>query len=184
MRPRRFFGAFVYFAFMVKVLFVCLGNICRSPMAEAIFKSIVVKKGFGSQFHIDSAGTAGYHIGKQPDRRTIEVLEKNSIASNHLAQKMGIEDFENFDHLVVMDEANFEFVHNLYHKELHKPPPPNKVFLIRDHDPKVRGIQEVPDPYYGSKKEFKEVFDILHRSCEGLFDYLVDLHGLEADEEE
>ena len=117
---------------MVNVLFVCLGNICRSPMAEEVFKEVVKDKGYSSKFHVDSAGTAGYHIGKQPDRRTLEVLANNGLKSKHLGQKMGVEDLDNFDHIVVMDEANFEHVHNLFHKEKHRPPSAEKVFLIRD----------------------------------------------------
>jgi protein-tyrosine phosphatase len=162
----------------------CLGNICRSPMAESIFKNVVRQKGFGADFKVDSAGTAGYHIGKQPDRRTLEVLMKNGLASDHIVQKLGVEDFEKFDHIVVMDEENFEFVHQLYHKSLHRPPAPEKVFLIRDHDPEVRGVQEVPDPYSGGKKEFEEVYNILNRSCEVLVDYLAELHDLSPSDEE
>lgn len=169
---------------MVNVLFVCLGNICRSPMAEEVFKKVVKDKGYSSKFHVDSAGTAGYHIGKQPDRRTLEVLADNGLKSKHLGQKMGVEDLDNFDHIVVMDEANFEHVHNLFHKEKHRPPSAEKVFLIRDFDPLVRGVQEVPDPYYESAGAFQEVYDILFRSSGPLVEHLVELHGLEPDPED
>lgn len=153
-------------------------------MAEAIFRDIVEKSDYSSQFKIDSAGTAGYHIGKIPDRRTLEVLATNEIETNHLAQKMDEADLDTFDHLVVMDEANFEHVHHMFHTLKHKPPPPEKVFLIRDYDPEVRGVQEVPDPYYGGKKEFKEVYNVLWRSCEALFNHLVDHHGLKPESED
>ena len=109
---------------------------------------------------------------------------ENGIETNHLAQKMDTKDMSSFDHLVVMDEANFEFVHNLYHTTFHRPPPAEKVFLIRDYDPEVRGVQEVPDPYYGSSKEFKEVYEILYRSCEKLVEHLADFHGLKPDDED
>lgn len=153
-------------------------------MAEAIFRDIVTHSDYSSQFEIDSAGTAGYHIGKIPDRRTLEVLAANEIETNHLAQKLGEEDLDIYDHLVVMDEANFEHVHNMYHTLKHMPPPPEKVFLIRDYDPEVRGVQEVPDPYYGGKKEFKEVYDVLRRSCEALFNHLIDFHMLVPEKED
>ncbi len=168
---------------MVNVLFVCLGNICRSPMAESIFRNSVEKRGLSDQISVDSAGTAGYHIGKKPDHRTLEVLEENGLVSGHTGRKMGLEDLDLFDHIVVMDEQNFEEVHNLYHKLKHKPPAPSKLFLIRDFDPQVRGVHEVPDPYYESIEAFREVYQILERSSEALIDHLIDIHGLQPEEE-
>jgi protein-tyrosine phosphatase len=169
---------------MVQVLFVCLGNICRSPMAEAVFRNEVQKRGLSGQITVDSAGTAGYHIGKSPDHRTLEVLEENGLNTSHKGRKISVEDFDAFDHIVVMDEENFEHVHNLYHKTKHSPPAAQKLFLMRDYDPQVRGVQEVPDPYYGSKEEFKEVYSILKRSSEVLLDHLIELYQLEPDEDE
>jgi protein-tyrosine phosphatase len=163
---------------MVKVLFVCLGNICRSPLGESSFRELVRQRGLSNKFEVDSAGTAGYHIGKKPDRRTLEVLEENDLATSHLGRKLSIEDFDVFDHIAVMDEANFEFVHNMYHKSKGMPPPPEKLFLIRDFDPEVRGIQEVPDPYYETKEAFENVYEILSRSNEALLEHLIDLHGI------
>lgn len=171
---------------MVKVLFVCLGNICRSPLGEASFKEIVRRRGLEDSFEVDSAGTAGYHIGKSPDRRSLEVLEENNLVTNHVGRKLSLEDFDAFDHIAVMDEANFEYVHNMYHKAKKMPPPPEKLFLIRDFDPEVRGIQEVPDPYYESHEAFQEVYKILWRSNEALLEHLMDMHGIKepSDEEE
>jgi protein-tyrosine phosphatase len=169
---------------MVKVLFVCLGNICRSPIGESSFKEIVRLKGLSDFFEVDSAGTAGYHIGKQPDRRTLEVLEANNLTTKHLGRKLSINDFDEFDHIAVMDEANFEFVHDMYHKVKRMPPPPEKLFLIRDFDPEVRGVHEVPDPYYESNEAFEEVYKILWRSNEALLVHFMDLHGIEMPSEE
>ena len=169
---------------MVNVLFVCLGNICRSPMAEAIFKNLVIERSYSQSIHTDSAGTAGYHINKEPDRRTLEVLNKHAISTAHRGRKISLADLDAFDHIVVMDEANFEDVHGLFHENKHRPPSADKLFLIRDYDPEVRGVQEVPDPYYESTAAFEEVYTILKRSCEGLLNHLIELHQLEPDKEE
>lgn len=168
---------------MINVLFVCLGNICRSPMAEAIFRSEVEARGLSNQFQVDSAGTAGYHIGKNPDHRTIEVLEDNGLSTAHKGRKLSLADLDSFDHIAVMDEANFEELHNLYHKAHKQPPSAEKLFLIRDFDPEVRGVQEVPDPYYESKEAFQEVYDVLKRSSAALLDHLIDLHDIALEEE-
>lgn len=168
---------------MINVLFVCLGNICRSPMAESVFREVVRKRGYSNSFYIDSAGTAGYHIGKQPDRRTLEVLENHQLKTAHRGQKIDDELLSKADHIAVMDEANFEDVHIYLHKKLRRPPAPEKLFLIRDFDPEVRGIQEVPDPYYETIEAFEDVYTILERSSEALLDHLIDLHQLEPDPE-
>ncbi|MFT5885964.1 MAG: protein-tyrosine phosphatase [Arcticibacterium sp.] len=168
---------------MVRVLFLCLGNICRSPLGESSFREIVRQKGLSSEFEVDSAGTAGYHIGKSPDRRSLEVLESKSLVTKHIGRKLSLEDLDDFDHIAVMDEANFEYVHNMYHKSKSMPPPPEKLFLIRDFDPTVRGVHEVPDPYYESNEAFEEVYQILWRSNEALLTHLMDLHNITLPDE-
>ncbi len=165
---------------MIHVLFVCLGNICRSPMAEAIFQKLVDERGLSSQIKTESAGIVGWHVGKSPDRRTLEVLAENAIETSHVGRKITPADLTEFDHIAVMDEANFEAVYNLFYENQHVVPGARKLFLIRDFDPEVRGVQEVPDPYYEDKKVFREVYHILHRSCNKLIDFLIDEHQLEA----
>lgn len=163
---------------MVKILFICLGNICRSPMAEAIFKKLVSERGLNGQIQTESAGIMGWHVGKSPDRRTLEVLAEHDTESTHVGKKLSVEDLKNYDHIAVMDEANFEAVYNFYYENLHVTPAARKIFLIRDFDPDVRGVQEVPDPYYEDKKVFRKVYDILHKSCNALIDYLIEEHHL------
>lgn len=167
---------------MISILFVCLGNICRSPMAEAVCREIIRERGLSDLFRVDSAGTAGYHVGKEPDSRTIKVLTKHGLETHHVGQKLSKDMLTEFDHLVVMDTENFEFVHQLYHQSFHRPPAPEKVFLLRDHDPTTRGVQEVPDPYYENEKAFEEVYQILYRSCDQMMTYLLEFHGLTPNE--
>jgi protein-tyrosine phosphatase len=162
---------------MKSILFVCLGNICRSPMAEAICREVIQSRGLSEFFQVDSAGTAGYHIGKSPDPRTLKVLAAHGLETAHLGQKLSVSMLDTFDHIVVMDSENFEFVHNLYHQTFHRPPAPQKVFLMRDHDPLTRGAQEVPDPYYENEKAFEEVYQMLYRSCDHMITYLLEWHG-------
>ncbi len=164
-------------------MFVCLGNICRSPIAEAILNQQIADKGLSNQLAAESAGTAGYHIGKSPDHRAIEVLEKHNIGTAHEGRKLSEQDLKVFDHIVVMDEENFEFVHNMYHKAFGMPPSAEKLFLIRDYDPEVRGVHEVPDPYYGTKTDFENVFEILSRSNESFLEHLIEKYDLQSDEE-
>lgn len=159
---------------MINVLFVCLGNICRSPIAEGTFREIVKKRNLQDKFSCDSAGTAGYHIGQLPDQRTMKNAEKHGIKLTHHGRKLSVTDLDTFDHIVVMDEENFKDVNDFYYKTKHKTPPADKLFLLRDHDPNTRGIAEVPDPYYESEPFFEDVFQIVWRSNEALLDYLID----------
>ncbi len=168
---------------MIKVLFVCLGNICRSPIAEATFREIINQKGISDKIACDSAGTAGYHIGSLPDKRTIKNALSHGIALIHRGRKMTTLDFDEFQHIAVMDESNFKDVYELYFKTKHTPPPADKVFLLRDHDPDTRGISEVPDPYYESEEAFEEVFQIVRRSNEAFVDFLIEKYQLKLKEE-
>lgn len=168
---------------MINILFVCLGNICRSPIAEATFRELVKKRGLQDTISCDSAGTAGYHIGQLPDQRTMKNAEKHGLKLTHRGRKLSAADLDAFDHIVVMDEANFKDVNDFYYKTKHKTPSADKLFLLRDHDPETRGISEVPDPYYESEPFFEDVYQIVWRSNEALLDYLIEKHQIVKTEE-
>jgi len=149
---------------MKKILFVCLGNICRSPMAEAIFNHKIAEKGLSDRFIGDSAGTSNYHIGDYPDPRTIETLSKNGIKIHHECQQFKRFHADEFEYLVAMDGSNQQ------NMEIELGVSDKKVFLIRDFDPAGKG--DVPDPYYGGSDGFDQVYDLLDRSIENFIEFL------------
>jgi len=148
-----------------KVLFVCLGNICRSPTAEGVFQREVGKRGLGERIHIDSAGTSNYHPGKAPDPRTCAAAERRGIDLNDLrARQVTAEDFENFDWIIAMDESNLS---NL--QKICPPEHSHKLSLMLEHNPAAE-VREVPDPYYGEEDGFEYVLDLLEAETKHLLD--------------
>lgn len=149
------------------VLFVCLGNICRSPLAEGVFLHQVQGRGLNDRFRADSAGTSAYHVGETPDPRSIEVAARHGIRLPSKARKVRAGDFEAFDVIVPMDTANRRDL-------LARCPDPlaEKVRLLREFDPDGPG--DVPDPYYGGPGGFDTVFAMVDRSCARLLDALLD----------
>jgi len=141
-----------------KILFVCLGNICRSPAAEGVFSSMVEQK----DFFIDSAGTSGFHSGDKADFRMIEHAKKRGIELTSKSRKFEPEDLELFDHILVMDDKNLRDVLQMANAKQSK-----KVRKITDYCTRLK-YDHVPDPYYGGAQGFDLVLDILDDACQGL----------------
>lgn len=147
---------------MKKILFVCLGNICRSPLAEGIV--LHLKEKHNLQIEIDSAGTAHYHIDEAPDPRTIANAKKNGVDLSALrARQFHATDFDKFDHIFVMDKSNLKNVLTVSDKKEHV----QKVSLFLNSLHPEMGM-EVPDPYYGTEKHFEEVFQLVYKACDNL----------------
>lgn len=158
---------------MIKIIFVCLGNICRSPLAEAIFLHKVTEKGLQNKISCDSAGTANYHIGEDPDSRSIEVAIKHGVPIQHKGKQFHHSDGDYFNYIMAMDQSNERnIIHELGYRH-------EGLYLMRDFDPEGKG-EEVPDPYYGGKDGFEHVYQILNRSTERLLDFIIDKHNLQS----
>lgn len=158
----------------ISVLFICLGNICRSPLAEAVFREVVTEAGLGERFHIDSAGTSGYHDGEAPDERTAAVAAARGVTVAGASRRVTGADLDRFDYLVVMDRENEAKVQRLA-TGVDRPP---TVHLLREFDPEAEGDLEVPDPYFGGPRGFEDVHDMVERAARGLLAHLRHEHDL------
>lgn len=147
-----------------KVLFVCLSNICRSPLAHGILESMVQEAGLSHLIEVDSAGTASYHIGSLADVRSREVAEKHGIRLTHRARAFTPRDLDAFDYILAMDHQNQKDI--LKHVDGVSRA---TIQLMRSYDPVGRN-EDVPDPYHGDMTDFEEVYDMLNRSCAALLE--------------
>jgi protein-tyrosine phosphatase len=151
----------------IKVLFVCMGNICRSPTAEGVFTKLIAEKKLASQFAVDSAGTHAYHVGNPPDYRAQQAALKRGVELQHLrARRIHDSDFEYFDYILVMDEDNYSRIMDDCPDE-HK----EKVKYFLEFAPHL-GVREVPDPYYGEKLGFERVLDMVEDASLGFLGIL------------
>ena len=154
-----------------KILFVCLGNICRSPAAEGIFNHKIKERDLENFFVVDSAGTGGWHVGNLADPRMRETALSRGIELTSRSRKIEERDLYEFDHILVMDNDNLDAVKSLIKD--HKDPVNSKIKLILSYSKKYQ-LEEVPDPYYGGQNGFDTVIDLLDDAIDGLIDSLMD----------
>jgi len=159
---------------MIQVLFVCLGNICRSPMAEAVFRDLVEKEGLTKEIHTDSAGTSGWHDGKPAHEGTLEILKKYEIASDQLvSRKVTVQDLTEFDYVIVMDDSNMEDL-----VAFGNAASTTHVGKLCDFI-KNSLYENVPDPYFTG--DFDETYELVTAGCKGLLRFIKE-RGAEIDE--
>lgn len=158
----------------VRVLFVCLGNICRSPVAEGLFQDKVTAAGLAGDIEVDSAGTGGWHVGAPPDRRmTATAAARGTDLSRLKARQLVRADLDDFDHVFVMDKNNLHDTLALDPNGDHG----TRVRLLREFDPEP-GDYQVPDPYYGGPEGFDRVYDMVDRATDAILDRLRHAHGV------
>lgn len=150
---------------MIKVLFVCLGNICRSPTAHGIFQQLVDEAGLSQQIHVDSADTMGYHAGSEPDLRSQRTaLDRGVDLGSQRSRQVTTQDFEDFDYILAMDSENLSNLNTMHSKQ---PQFSVTLSLLLNYSANYRG-RDVPDPYYGGPRGFEDVFEMVEDGCRGL----------------
>ncbi len=157
---------------VIKVLFVCTGNICRSPTAEGVFRHLAHQAGIEDRFHIDSAGTDSYHVGESPDKRAVKIAARHGVSlQGQRARALRAEDFNAFDYLFAMDGGHLFDMQN-------RAPTGHtgkvELFLsAAGHE-----AQDVPDPWYGDEEDFENVFSLVHDAATALFGNLRKVHAI------
>jgi low molecular weight protein-tyrosine phosphatase len=151
---------------LFRVSFVCTGNICRSPMAEVVLRSLAERAGLGDRLVIESAATGDWHVGERADQRTIEALERAGYdGTHHRARQFDIEDFPALDLVVAFDRGQARILRNWASSRVDQ----DKVRLLLDFDPELAALQDVPDPYYSDAATFDRVLGMIERSTSALF---------------
>lgn len=155
---------------MVKILFVCMGNICRSPTAEGVMRALVRDAGLEHHIALDSAGTGGWHAGDPPDGRAVAAARARGVDLDGAARQVQVSDFDAFDLILAMDAANLADLRALAPDSARA----RRLGLLRDYDPEARDDAErdVPDPYYGGEDGFADVLDLVDAACRGLLAHL------------
>lgn len=154
----------------IKLLFICLGNICRSPAANAIMQQIVDKAGLTDKFVIDSAGIGPWHVGQLPDKRMRQHGAKRGYRIDHIARQFDAKrDFDNFDYIVIMDDENYKNIRRQAHNDDER----KKVIRMADYFVKYKGKTSVPDPYYGGDAEFELALDLIEDGCNGILNTII-----------
>ena len=143
----------------MRILFVCMGNICRSPTAEAVMRHLIAERGLESEVEVASAGTGGWHVGSAPDERSAAAAARRGITLEGAAQQVSAADFERYDLIVAMDRSNLHDLRELAPDEAAR----GKLRLLLDD-------ADVPDPYYGGERGFDDVLDLVTEACERLVD--------------
>ncbi len=154
----------------IRVLFVCMGNICRSPLAHAVFEDLVKERGLESRFEIESCGTGAWHVGSFPDSRMRAEAAKHGVKMTHRARAFDSGDGDYFDFILTMDRANFRDISSRLSEASRA-----RLLMFRFFDEEAsEGDDEVPDPYYGGASGFSLVYDIVERTCANLLDYFLE----------
>ena len=151
-----------------RLLFVCLGNIVRSPLAEKLFAHLAERDGTGHRYEVDSAGIGGWHVGEHPDARMRQVATGRGFSYNGRARQFTPKDFDRFDWIIVMDASNRMSLNSQARNDADR----NRIRMLRAFDPHGTADEEVPDPYYGGIDGFERVYDVVERSCAGLLEAL------------
>lgn len=151
----------------MKVLFVCLGNICRSPLAEAIFKGLLRDTGISAEWEVDSAATSRYELGCRPDHRGLKVMRNKGLSSDHIARQLCHDDYHRFDYILCMDESNLSDIKRMAPRGVQYKA---QIQLLGTYD--SEGSDIIEDPYYGDQRDFELVYEQCLKACKGFLEHV------------